>query len=380
MVCHRRAVACTLAGLLAAVLNGVPLQADQPTARIPIIYSSDLHHPHVDPDDHYDLATLFSLAEFDIRAIVLDCGARQKTAPGAIPLKQLMNLSGRDVPWAVGLPQPLGSADDDGRSEEEAAQAGVQLILDQLRASPTPVTLFTTGSLRDVAAAYNRDPELMASKVERLYVNIGNPATGKADAPTEYNVSLDPWAYYRVMNSDLPVYWCPCFDGPNWQRGRNGTFWRFTQGAVLQHVSQPLQNWFLFALTKPPHVAPVAWLDASYDDAARQRVWGQPRNMWCTAPFLHAANRSIYQSRDGDYLALQPAHAAARDLDEPPSPVFCFQAARWTAERREDGVVKVTMREAAADSRTFVFRSDTDRYGVAMTRCLRQLLSESFPR
>jgi hypothetical protein len=40
--------------------------------KVPILYSTDLYHPHADPDDHYDLATLFALAEFDIRGIILD--------------------------------------------------------------------------------------------------------------------------------------------------------------------------------------------------------------------------------------------------------------------------------------------------------------------
>ena len=40
-------------------------------AQIPIVHYTDLFHPPDDPDDHVDLATLFALPEFDIRATEL---------------------------------------------------------------------------------------------------------------------------------------------------------------------------------------------------------------------------------------------------------------------------------------------------------------------
>ena len=68
--------------------------------RVPVIYSTDLFHPHDDPDDHFDLATLFAIERFDIRAVILDLGDRQKGKPGRIPLEQMLALRGRRVPWA----------------------------------------------------------------------------------------------------------------------------------------------------------------------------------------------------------------------------------------------------------------------------------------
>ncbi|NLF07816.1 MAG: hypothetical protein GX594_07525, partial [Pirellulaceae bacterium] len=58
-------VLCLTAGTYPALAGG---------KKIPIIHSTDLFHPHDDPDDHYDLATLFALDEFDIKGIVLDSG------------------------------------------------------------------------------------------------------------------------------------------------------------------------------------------------------------------------------------------------------------------------------------------------------------------
>jgi hypothetical protein len=57
---------------IALALGGEVATGAHPPPRVPIIYSSDLYHPPQDPDDTYDLATLFALGEFDIRAIVLD--------------------------------------------------------------------------------------------------------------------------------------------------------------------------------------------------------------------------------------------------------------------------------------------------------------------
>ena len=70
---------------------------------VPVIYSTDLLHPHDDPDDHYDLATLFALSEFDVRGIVLDLGERQQQRMGRPPVEQILHLVGRRVPYVMGV-------------------------------------------------------------------------------------------------------------------------------------------------------------------------------------------------------------------------------------------------------------------------------------
>ena len=56
---------------------------------VPVLYSTDLLHPHDDPDDHYDLACLFALREFDVRGIVLDLGERQAERSGEPAVRQM---------------------------------------------------------------------------------------------------------------------------------------------------------------------------------------------------------------------------------------------------------------------------------------------------
>ena len=70
--------------LLIAML--IVCAGEQAVDTVPIIYTTDLYHPHDDPDDHFDLATLFALPEFDIRAIVIDMGARGEGRPGTVAI------------------------------------------------------------------------------------------------------------------------------------------------------------------------------------------------------------------------------------------------------------------------------------------------------
>lgn len=350
------------------------ISAAQAATRIPVLYSTDLHHPHMDPDDHFDLATLFSLPELDVQGIVLDCGSHQRKAPGSIPVNQMLHLTGRQVPFAIGLGHPLRSPDDDGCDQPAQFQHAVTLILDVLRRSPERVTVFTTGSLRDVAAAFNRDPELLRRKVARLYINIGNPATGEDSRQYEYNVKLDRNAYCSIMNSGLPIYWCPCFDGGIWQRGRHGTYWKFVQSRVLETAPGRLQNWFIYALTKPKGVDPVAFLTMPQDPDTRARVWKMPRNMWCTGPFVHAAGRRTYQRPNGDYVALPPTSAKQQGLADKTVDVFAFAPVRITATCDEEGTVHVSMDVRPKDPNGFVFKSNSDDYDEILTTCLRNLL------
>ena len=272
--------ACAVA-LVALTLLGTAAQAEERT--VPIVYVTDLYHPYQDPDDHFDLATLFALPEFDIRAIVIDMGREGVGRPGLVPVRQMMRLTGRTAPCATGLTANLEGPTDAAEDQPADAQAGVDLILTTLRESAVPVTVFTTGSLRDVAAAYNRAPDVFDAKVARLYVNAGH-SSGK----TEWNVGLDPHAYVRILRSSLPVYWVPCFGTRGFQ-----SLWTFEHREVLDAAAPPLQNFFLYALSKadPDEVDPLDALDKPVSEESKTAWWDKERKMWCTAAFLHAAGR-----------------------------------------------------------------------------------------
>lgn len=250
---------------------------------VPILYTTDLYHPHDDPDDHFDLLTLFLMPEFDIRGVVIDAGPRGKDRPAVAALRQVMHMTGRAVPFAVGLDAPLRQPEDTAEDQRAACQDGVWLILRTLREADAPVTIFTTGSLRDVAAAYNREPQLFREKAGRIYVNAGWYGN-----ETEWNVQLDPHAFVRTLRSGLPIYWAPCFG-----EGGYATFWKFRQEDALGAAPKPVQNFVLYMLTQADAKAgePVAYLNREPDTTATAQFWTQERNMWCTGPLLHAAGR-----------------------------------------------------------------------------------------
>ncbi|MCS7239073.1 MAG: nucleoside hydrolase, partial [Thermoguttaceae bacterium] len=344
---------------------------------VPIVYSTDLYHPHDDPDDHFDLATLFSLPEFDIRGIILDGGRRQKERPGAIPVEQMLKLTNRQVPVAIGLADPLRGPNDDGSGQPPEFQAGVNLLLEILEKSQEKVTVFTTGSLRDMAAAYLRRPELCRQKINRLYINIGDALGGQ-----EYNVNLDPWAYRIIMRSDLPLYWCPCFAGGLWKREKGlATYWRFRQGQVLANAPLPIVNFFLYALRQEKTPA-LGYLSARHPEDQYQWLFALERNMWCTAPFLHAAGRHIWEVAPGKFAVLPTSTKPEGELGKGGTPGFPRLATpfrfqwHWVKET-PDG--QFTVCEAPAEPADSLRKIhcfeivDLDRYDAIMTDVLTEL-------
>lgn len=324
------------------VLNACPVKAQVSTHRIPVIYGTDLFHPHDDPDDHFDLATLFALPEFDVKAILLDLGERQRQKPGRVPLEQMFQLTGRRAPFAPGLSKKLKSPDDTGRDQPAADQQAIELLIKTLRASAEPMTVITAGSVRDVCAAFNRDPQLLREKIARLYINIGS--TGEK---REWNVGLDLAAYIGLMRSGLPIYWCPCLPFNN----KVSTHWVFHQQKILSDAPPALQNFFIYALQRvdPNEIDPQRALKINLQPW-RRLVFDMQRNMWCTASFLHAAGRQS-------------------------DPLFTFAPAR--VEVDEKGLAKVSF--DADNPNVHVFRMPNhEKYTQAMTDCLHQLLHD-FP-
>jgi hypothetical protein len=289
--------------------------------KVPIIHSTDLFHPHADPDDHYDLACLFALDEFDIRGIVLDLGGTQAQRPGRPPVEQMMHITGRRCPYAIGLSRSLRTATDQALDEPAEFQGGVKLILSVLRESPEKVILHTTGSCRDVAAAFNREPALLREKVRAVYFNIGR---GPNEPQDECNVGYDPTAYLRVFQSGLPLYWCPCFG-----KGGFETLYTADQTVVVGACSKPVQNFFVYCLTKAT-ANPIEFLAG-----APHPLPTGGRAMWCTAPMFHAAGRNIYQRGPADFVALRPAAAAKAGLKDKEVDVFRFVPMRVRADGPE---------------------------------------------
>ncbi len=335
------------------------------SARIPVIYCTDLFHPHDDPDDHFDLACLYALSEMDVKAIILDQGRKQEERPGQTPIAQMNHLTGRTVPYAIGLAEPLAHPEDTGEDQPQPYQAGVNTLLTILRESADPVTAIAVGSLRDIAAAYNREPELLETRISRLYVFIGEAQA----AFQEYNAALDIHAYRRIMNAPLPVYWTPCFDGGIWENKGNASFWQARHDTLLADVSTPVLNFFIHALLHKQEDHPKEALVAPLLQEEKERVLGEQRNLWCCAVFPYMAGR-VYVRRGEGYLAVPPKAVAADDLIVEP---FSYQPVRVCIT--EDG--KESYLQDPATHAIHRFRvTDNAAYAELMTSVTRELLKE----
>ena len=351
-----------LTAMMLAITLGASAAAQE--KRTPVIHDTDLYHPHVDADDHVDLANVFSLPELDVKAIVLDNGQWQKAKPGRVPVEQMLAMTGRRPPCAVGL-APLKSLEDDGRDQPAEYQQAVELILKVLHDSGQPVHVITTGSVRDVVVAFNRQPQLLREKVAGLYVNIGNSALGG----DEYNVQLDRRAYRRLLQTGLPIFWYPCFP----QNVRESTYWRMTDfPATLNACPAPLRNYFIYAVRglDAAKYEPVASLAAdlgSVDDAfAKANSFRPAKEMWCTPSILTVAGRRIYRVA-GDYVAAASPPAGAEEVK-----VYEYVPTRLEVD---DQGKPTKVEFGAANANVRVIRvTDPRLYGEVMNSCLRNLL------
>jgi hypothetical protein len=356
--------------ILAAVLALSPgvTAAGAEAKRIPVVHYTDLYHPHVDADDHVDLATLFALPELDVKAILLDNGAWQKQKPGRTPVEQMLAMTGRRVPYAPGL-APLKSPEDDGRSQPAEYQQAIDLLLKVLRESTEPVHVITTGSVRDVAAAFNREPELLRAKVARLYINIGNSSLGG----NEYNVEIDRAAYRRVLQTGLAIYWYPCFP----KNVRESTYWLMAGfPETLKASPASLRNYFIYAVRRldPAVQDPIGSLAADLgpvDEAfAKAGAFRPAKEMWCTPAILTVAGRKIYRAAGGYVAAATPPPGAEE--------VKLYEYVPTRLEVDAQGKPTKIEYNAASPNVQVIRVSDPKVYGEAMNGCLRGLFTH-FP-
>jgi len=352
----------------------------KPYPRIPLIYSTDLYHPPQDPDDHYDLAILACLEEFEVKALIFDVATsfRKPEEFGKTALDQMAKITGQlSPPWKVGLRDPLRSPDDQAFDQPEEFQGGVGLILSTLEQSEEPVVMFLVGSCRDFAVAFNRNPDLLRKKVKAVYVNAGNGPKGNQN---EWNVKLDPNAYVGLMSSGLPIYWCPCITDaerlctPEEVTAGKAfcTYYKIANQAELLASARPMvKNYIAYALSRSQE-EPVGYLDRE-----PQPLPEKARNMWCTGPFLHAAGREIHQTRDNRWIAVPSEKMKATGADSRAVEIFRFEPIQFTSVwKDENGKLLPEFRDVddAKPTSIQIFRYTHPDYNEIMTSVLKGLL------
>jgi hypothetical protein len=340
---------------------------------IPLVHITDLYHPPQDPDDHIDLATIAALDEFDLKAVILDvtqkfllsapAGFDIKRDPGFLPVAQLGYLLGRSIPTASGPMLPLSSPDDDVRNRPRREQAGVNLLLDCLDASPEPVVVALVGSARVLTAAYNRDPVLVRRKIRSVLLNAGSTGGPKR----EWNVGLDTEAYKGLWRSGLPLQWYPCavVTGAFNPDHEHGTYWKATHKELFRAVSPPLRAWFYFALTGDKRGDLIAALEEEPTAAEWEKILAHSRNMWGTASLVMAAGRVLAQTGEG--WRFNPSGTAT------PGTVWPWRLDPIHAEVEPDAMVRWRLSEGTGNARLFG-RERRPGFGNAMAEALAELL------
>lgn len=354
--------------VVGALWCGGPAYAE--SRKVPLIHTTDLFHPPEDPDDHLDLATVFALDEFDLRAVLIDraLGSPRSTGnpvrePGFIPVAQLCYITGKAVPVAAGPVNPLKSPGDAATDRPRREQAAIELLLRALDESPQPVVVSVLGSARIVAAAWNRNPALLKKKIKSVVVNAGTAGKG-----SEYNVTIDPASYVALFRSGLPVDWYPCGDaGPSrsdaFNSGARNTYWRVAHRDLFRDLPQPLMAWFVHAFTSNGRGDILRALREQGAGASAVMVLAGDRNMWSTASLVLAAGRVLAKTPAGwRFLpAAQAASVQAMSL-EPVAVTI-------------DDKGRTTWKPAPGGSHIRLFRREPGpEHGAAMTEALNALL------
>jgi hypothetical protein len=349
--------------------------------KLALIHATDLFRPHNDPDDHFDLATVFALAaqgRFELLAILIDHPREDMAVdPDVQAVAQLGRMTGLPVPVLTGSSKRMSPAET-AHPEARPDVLGILALLKLMRDSPLPVAISVVGSCRDVALAGRLEPDLFAAKCAGIYINAGSgtPDPAKA-ARLEYNVALDPASYAAVFDLPCPVYWLPCFEvapggGVPFAAGEYGTYYRFHQKEVLPRLAPRLQNYFAFMFEQGeasragrPDAEAIRpnwlhYLERPPDRAFLDRLSEGTRNMWSTAGFFHLAGLSV--AADGRLVK--------RDDGEADS-VFTFDPVQVRCGA--DGITAWSPDPRSLDR--FLFHVlDPERYPAALTAALTALL------
>lgn len=333
----------------------------------PFIHQTDLFHPHGDPDDHFDLATVFALAaqgRLGLRGLILDYPPpRRRGDPALGAVAQLSRLTGLVTPVAVGTSRLMQSRDDTSPADAREDGAAVRFVLETLRQSGEPVAISIVGGATDVAVAGKLDPELFARKCAAIYLNSGS-ALPNPDKPgmLEFNVELNPAGYAALFDLPCPIYWCPCWHmTEHHEVGPHGTYWRFSHRDVLPDLREDVRKFFLYLFDQEPSHRWLTYLRRPLDERTWNFFLDQRRNMWSTASLLHAAGLTVTTTG-----AIEPLAGCQNS-------VYRFIPISVTCA--DDG--QTTWAPIDADhSHRFIFEiNDENAYAAAMTSALHTLLS-----
>lgn len=355
-----------------SVVNATPVSKSTPeNVTIPVIHQTDLFHPHGDPDDHFDLATVYALHDrhrVDLRAIALDYPPKHRTGdPDLTAVGQLNRLCGESIPAAIGSSQPFTNASHPTLPERE--MAAIRRISSTLRTATQPVAISCVGSANDIAWAAAYEPELFREKCAGVYLNAGS-ANDDPQNPDmlEFNAQLNPAAYAAMFQLPCPLYWFPCWHQVEQREsGEFGTFYWMPHAEVFEGCSKEMQSFFAYMFTQSNDPRWLLALNSEPDTTRWAAILADRRGMWSTASLLWLAGLTVLQ--DGQIVSITEAKEH-KDL--------LFRMEPITVTCGPDGRTQwkcVDANTSAERPTQWIFHNlAPERYAKAMTLAVRNLL------
>lgn len=301
------------------------------STEVPVIVITDLYHPAQDVGDNFDILTAYSLPGIDLLAVILDVTDKFRHPvandenpmfrdmrgiardPGIVAMHQLNYIYNRQVPFAPGPFRQMRAPDDRMDDGPLYGQAGIALIVETLRRADNPVEILIFGSSRTLAAAYNREPELLARKIGRVHLCAGS----SEPEFLEWNVLLDPHAVTRLLTCGLPIAIYPCATGEGpFAYGRHNSFWKLPDLQFIRGMHPALRRYLVFAFD---HEARMDFLRAVEETEAPEdvldRICNYTHNVWETAVWAEVAGLKLVRLREGTCRLIAPT--GIRDGDVP---------------------------------------------------------------
>ncbi|MEN8250636.1 MAG: nucleoside hydrolase [Bacteroidota bacterium] len=338
---------------------------DKITEPVPMIHATDLYHTHGDPDDHWDLASVYALAyskSIKLHGILIDFPPKRRLGdPDVMGVAQMNYLSGLVVPTIIGTPYTMNNRTDIQPNASNVEHQGINWVIDTLKKSQSPVVINIVGAATDIAIAANMEPELFKEKCKAIYLNAGSADTGK-DNKLEFNVALNPSAYSAIFDVDCPVYWLPCWNETEVHEvGEYGSYYRFLQNDILPSLSKRLQNFFLFMLGQKKSHKWFDYLNSEMEQELLEESCNRNRNMWCTAGFINAAGKKV--TPEGEIVS----------VDSERDSVFSFIPTKISCN--DDGYTTWDV-DNCSNNRYILHVDDPANYQKAMTLALKTILNQ----
>ena len=175
------------------------------------------------------------------------------------------------------------------------------------------------------------------------------------------------------MNSGLPIWWVPCFDGGNFKNQGKASYWTADQADLLRDAPDRVMNFFIYALLNKSLPGHLEYLNGEVDEEEKAGVLSGHRRLWCAAVFTEAAGWVIVE-REGEYIPVTEDETTSTDTRVD---AFRFLPLSLWVDENANVVYEESPRSHTIHCFEIV---NTDRYAQVMTSVTRFLIKNVLNR